>query len=56
MDHCFLTLRNGEAPLCTLQHLKAKFDEALSNFAFSFNLRCCTKEEAGYKRQVTELV
>jgi len=37
-DHYFLTLINGGAPLCTGQRLKARCDEALSDFGFSFNL------------------
>jgi len=43
MDQYSLPLINGRGPLCTIQHLKAKCDEALSNFAFSFNLRRHTK-------------
>ena len=39
MDQYSLTLKNGAGPLCTIQRLKAKCDEALSNFAFSLNLR-----------------
>jgi len=42
MDHDFPTLINGGCPLCTIQSLKAKCDEALSNFAFKFNLRWYT--------------
>jgi len=34
-----LTLIHGVGPLCTIQRLKAKCDETLSNFAFNFNLR-----------------
>ena len=44
MDHCFLTVINGGGPLCAVQRLKAKCDEALSNFAFNFHLRYYTKE------------
>jgi hypothetical protein len=43
MDHYFLTLINGEGPLFTIQRLKEKCDETLSNFAFNFNLRRHTK-------------
>jgi len=39
MDHYFLTLINGGGPLCNIQRLKAECDEALSSFAFKFNLR-----------------
>jgi hypothetical protein len=39
MEHDFLTLINGGAPICTIQRLKAKCDEPLSNFAFEFKLR-----------------
>jgi hypothetical protein len=41
MDHYFFTLINGGGPLCkySIQRLKAKCDEALSKFAFNFNLR-----------------
>jgi len=38
MHNLFLTLRNGGGPLCAVQRLKAKCDEALSDFAFKFNL------------------
>jgi hypothetical protein len=44
MHHYFLTLINWGAPLRTIQRLKAKWDEALSNFAFNFNLRRYTKD------------
>ena len=43
MDHYSLTLINGGGPLCTIQRLKAKCDESLSNLAFKFNLRRYTK-------------
>jgi hypothetical protein len=43
MDHYFLSLINGGGPLCTIQRLKAKYHEALSNFGFNFNLRRYTK-------------
>jgi hypothetical protein len=43
MYQYFLTLINGGAPLCTSQRLKAKCDEALSNFASNFNLRRYSK-------------
>ena len=43
MEHYFLTLIYGGGPLCIVQRLKAKCDEALSNFAFNFNLRRYTK-------------
>jgi hypothetical protein len=41
IDHYFLTLINGEGPLCkySIQRLKAECDAALSNFAFNLNLR-----------------
>jgi hypothetical protein len=39
MNHYFLTLLIGGGPLCTFQRLKARCDEALSNFAFNFSLR-----------------
>ena len=39
MDHYFLPLMNGGAPLCTIQRLKAKCDDVLSNVAFNLNLR-----------------
>jgi hypothetical protein len=42
MDHYFITLINGGSPLRTIQRLKAKCDETLSDFAFNFNLRCYT--------------
>jgi hypothetical protein len=45
MDLYFLTLINGEGPLCTIQRLKARYDEALSNVAFNFHLRRYTKAE-----------
>jgi len=35
----FPTLINGGAPLCSSQRLKVRCDEALSNFAFNFELR-----------------
>ena len=38
MDHYFLTLINGGGPLCNVQRLKVKCDEALSNCALKFNL------------------
>ena len=47
MDHCFLTLINGGGPLYTIQRLKAKCDEALSNCAFKFNLCRYTMDEVG---------
>jgi hypothetical protein len=43
MEHYFLTLINGGGPLCTIQRLKAKCDEALSSLALKFNLRRYTK-------------
>ena len=43
MDHCFPTLINGGGPLCTIERLKAKYHEALSNFGFNFNLRRYTE-------------
>jgi hypothetical protein len=46
MDHYFLTLINGGDPLCTIQRLKAKCDEALSTFAFKFNSRRYIKDPA----------
>jgi len=49
MDHYFLTLINGGAPICTSQRLRLKFDKLLSNLAFSFNLRRYTKVEEGNK-------
>ena len=48
MDHYFLTLINEGAPLCTIQRLKAKCDEALSNFAFNFKLRRYNKESTPF--------
>jgi hypothetical protein len=39
MDHHFLTLIHGGGPLRTIQRFNSKCDEALSNFAFNFNLR-----------------
>jgi hypothetical protein len=48
MEHCFITLRNGGGPLCTIQRLKAKCDEALLNFAFSFKLRRYVLDPANY--------
>jgi hypothetical protein len=39
MDHHFLTLINGGGPLCTIQRLKAKYHEPLSNFAFKVDMR-----------------
>jgi len=42
MNLYFRTLINGGAPLRTIQRLKAKCNETLSNFALKFNL-------SGYK-------
>jgi hypothetical protein len=39
VDNDFLTLIKWEGPLCTVQRLEAKCDEALSYFAFNFKLR-----------------
>jgi hypothetical protein len=39
MGQYSLTLINGGAPLCTIQRLKARCEEALSSFALSFNWR-----------------
>ena len=39
MDYYFHRLINEGGSLCIIQRLKAKCDEALSNFAFNFNLR-----------------
>jgi hypothetical protein len=39
MDHDFLTLINRGASLCTIQRLKLKFVQLLSNLAVKFNLR-----------------
>jgi hypothetical protein len=44
MDQNFPTLINGGGPLCTIQRFKAKCDEALSNFAFTFSLRRYNKD------------
>ena len=55
MDHYFLTLINGGGPLCTIQCLKAKCDEALSNFAFNFNLRRYTVGGAARRPRVLSL-
>jgi hypothetical protein len=43
MDEHFATLMNGGGPLCAIQRLKAKCDEALSNFAFELNMCRYTK-------------
>jgi hypothetical protein len=47
MHHNLITLTNGGGPPCTIQRLKAKCDEALSNFALSFNLRRYNTADAG---------
>jgi hypothetical protein len=43
MFHYFLPLINGGGPLCIVQRLKVKCYGALSNFAFTFDLRRYTK-------------
>ena len=41
MHHYFLTLINGERPLCTVQLLKPVCDKLLSNCVFNFKVRRC---------------
>jgi len=44
MDHNFLPDVNRGTPLCTIQRLKLKFHNLLSNLVYKFNLRRYTME------------
>jgi hypothetical protein len=56
MDHDVLTLINDRSPQCIVQRLKADRDEALSTFAFNFNLRRYNTEKyCGLKQKTAKV-